>query len=274
MALLGARRLSRVGRDEHLSVVDHLDELRNRIIVSVLALAVAFGVAYAFHEQLLSVLQHPLPERYKEEGLITLSPTEPFFTVLKVCFWTAILAALPVWLYQVYAFVIPAVQDQSRRRMLAVVAGASSLFLAGVAFAFYVVLPVALSFLLNFGGDTFQTEVRAGEYFAFVTSLMLGGGLMFEVPVAMLALARLGVTSAEFYIRQWRVALVVIAALAAILPGGDPFSMLLLMAPQVILYGLGIVLAHRFGGPPLWARDAWADAEEDDDAPAPTPGSA
>ena len=126
MALLGARRLSRVGRDDHLSVVDHLDELRNRIIVSVLALAVAFGVAYAFHEQLLSVLQHPLPERYKEEGLITLSPTEPFFTVLKVCFWTAILAALPVWLYQVYAFVIPAVQDQSRRRMLAVVAGASS----------------------------------------------------------------------------------------------------------------------------------------------------
>ncbi len=257
MALLGARRLSRVGRDDHLSVVDHLDELRNRIIVSVLALAVAFGVAYGFHEQLISFLEHPLPERYKEEGLITLSPTEPFFTVLKVCFWTSILAALPVWLYQVYAFVIPAVQDQPRRRMLAVVAGASSLFLAGVAFAFYVVLPVALSFLLNFGGDTFQTEVRAGEYFGFVTSLMLGGGLMFEIPVAMLALARIGVTSAEFYVRQWRVAIVVIAALAAILPGGDPFSMLLLMTPQVLLYGLGILLARRFGGPPLWARDTW-----------------
>ena len=76
----------------------------------------------------------------------------------------------------------------------------------------------------------------------------------------MLALARIGVTSAEFYVRQWRVAIVVIAALAAILPGGDPFSMLLLMIPQVVLYGLGIVLARRFGGPPLWARDAWADA--------------
>lgn len=274
MALLGVRRLSRAGREEHLSVVDHLDELRNRIIVSVLALAVAFGVAYGFHEQLISALQYPLPERYKEEGLITLSPTEPFFTVLKVCFWTAILAALPVWLYQVYAFVIPAVQDQSRRRMLAVVAGASSLFLAGVAFAFYVVLPVALRFLLNFGGDTFQTEVRAGEYFAFVTSLMLGGGLMFEIPVAMLALARIGVTSAEFYIRQWRVAVVVIAALAAILPGGDPFSMLLLMIPQVVLYTLGIFLARRFGGPPLWARDAWAEGDDDEEAPtASTSGS-
>lgn len=271
MPVLGVRRLSRVGRDEHLSVVDHLDELRNRLIVSVLALVVAFGVAYGFHEQLISFLEQPLPQRYRENGLITLSPTEPFFTVLKVCFWTAILAALPIWLYQVYAFVIPAVQDQSRRRMLAVVAGASLLFVAGVAFAFYVVLPVALQFLLDFGGDTFQTQVRAGEYFGFVTSLMLGGGLMFEVPVAMLALARIGVTSAEFYMRQWRVAIVAIALLAAVLPGGDPFSMMLLMIPQIFLYGLGIVLAKRFGGPPLWARSAWeAEAAPDDDEAPPT----
>lgn len=265
MAILGVRRLSRVGRDEHLSVVDHLDELRNRIIVSVLALVVAFGVAYGFHDQLITFLQQPLPQRQKDSGLITLSPTEPFFTVLKVCFWAAILAALPIWLYQLYAFVIPAVQDQPRRRMLAVVAGASGLFIAGVAFAFYVVLPVALDFLLNFGGDTFQSQVRAGEYFSFVTSLMLGGGLMFEVPVAMVALARIGVTSAEFYVRQWRIAVVLIAAFAAILPGGDPFSMMLLMIPQVILYGLGILLAKRFGGPPLWAREAWATDEEPGD---------
>ena len=273
MAVLGVRRLSRVGRDEHLSVVDHLDELRNRLIVSVLVLGVAFGVAYGFHEQLISFLERPLPARYKEEGsgLITLSPTEPFFTTLKVCFWTAILASLPIWLYQVYAFVIPAVQDQSRRRMLVVVAGASALFVAGVAFAFYVVLPVALQFLLDFGGDTFQTQVRAGEYFSFVTSLMLGGGLMFEVPVAMLALARIGVTSAEFYVRQWRVAIVAIALLAAVLPGGDPFSMLLLMIPQIFLYGLGILLARRFGGPPLWARSAWAGEDDDEPGGTPTP---
>ena len=274
MPVLGVRRLSRVGRDEHLSVVDHLDELRNRLIVSVLALVVAFGVAYGFHEELISFLEQPLPQRYKDSGLITLSPTEPFFTVLKVCFWTAILAALPIWLYQVYAFVIPAVQDQSRRRMLAVVAGASALFVAGVAFAFYVVLPVALQFLLDFGGDTFQTQVRAGEYFGFVTSLMLGGGLMFEVPVAMLALARIGVTSAEFYLRQWRVAIVAIALLAAVLPGGDPFSMMLLMIPQVFLYGLGIILARRFGGPPLWARSSWAGADDAPDDDGEPPASA
>jgi len=263
MALLGTRRLHRAGRDEQLSVVDHLDELRNRIIVAVLALVVAFGAAYGFHEQLIEFLERPLPQRFQDSGLVTLSPTEPFFTTLKVCFWTAIIVAVPVWLYQLYAFVIPAVQDQSRRRMLAIVAGASTLFVAGVAFGYYVVLPVALEFLLNFGGDTFLTQVRAGEYFGFVTTLLLGSGLMFEVPVAMLALARIGVASAELYVRQWRVAIVVIAALAAILPGGDPFSMLLLMIPQIALYGLGIVLARRFGGPPLWAREAWAGADDD-----------
>jgi sec-independent protein translocase protein TatC len=261
----------RVGRDERLSVVEHLDELRRRVIVCVVTLLVAFAVAYGFHQQLLDLLEWPLPERYKETGLITLSPTEPFFTVLKVCFWAAILAALPVWLYQLYAFVIPAVQDQPRRRMLIIVAGASSLFLAGVAFGFLVVLPVALQFLLDFGGDSFLTQVRAGEYFGFVTTLMLGAGIMFEVPVAMLALARIGVTTADFYVRHWRTAIVLIAVLAAILPGGDPFSMLLLMIPQVVLYVLGIWLARRFGGPPLWAREAWAAEEE---GPGSAPGQA
>jgi sec-independent protein translocase protein TatC len=268
MARLRGVTVRRVGREERLSVVEHLDELRNRVIVSVVALVVAFAVAYGFHEQLLEILEWPLPDRYEDTGLITLSPTEPFFTVLKVCFYAAVLVALPVWLYQLYAFVIPAVQDQPRRRMLLVVAGASALFLGGVAFGFFIVLPVALDFLLGFGGDVFLTQVRAGEYFAFVTTLLLASGLMFDVPVAMLALARLGVTSAEFYVRHWRVAIVLIAALAAILPGGDPFSMLLLMIPQVVLYGLGIWLAKRFGGPPLWARNAWAGADDDEDAAA------
>lgn len=224
MARLSGTRLRRVGRDDRLSVVEHLDELRRRVIVSLAALVVAFGVAFGFHDQLLEVLQQPLPDRFKENGLITLSPTEPFFTVLKVAFWTAILAALPIWLYQAYAFIIPAVQDQPRRRMLAIVAGASTLFVGGVAFGFFLVLPVALQFLLDFGGDNFSTQVRAGEYYGFVTTLLLGAGLMFEVPVAMLALARIGVASASLYRRQWRVAIVVIAVLAAILPGGDPFA--------------------------------------------------
>jgi sec-independent protein translocase protein TatC len=258
--------VKRVGRDDRLTVVEHLDELRNRIIISIVALVVAFAVAYGFHSQLLDALIWPLPQRYQDEGLITLSPTEPFVTVLKVCFYAALLAALPIWLYQLYAFVVPAVQDQPRRRMLTIVGGASALFIAGVAFGYFVVLPVALKFLLGFGGDTFLTQVRAGEYFGFASTLLLASGLLFEVPVAMLALARIGVTSADFYLRHWRVAIVVIAILAAALPGGDPFSMTLLMIPQIALYALGIFLARRFGRPPLWARRAWGAADEEDGA--------
>jgi sec-independent protein translocase protein TatC len=225
--------------------------------VSALALVVAFAGMYAMHDALIDVLTQPLPDDTGQ--LITLSPTEPFFTVLKVSFWAAVLIALPIWLYQAYAFVIPAVADQPRRVVVAVVAGLSGLFAGGVAFGYFVVLPVALSFLTGFGGDTFDAQLRAGEYFGFATTMLLASGLLFEVPVAMTALARMGVASAGLYRRQWRVALVGIAAIAAILPGGDPISMVLLMLPQFVLYGVGIALSARFGQAPLWRREG-ADA--------------
>jgi sec-independent protein translocase protein TatC len=242
----------RVRSDDRLDLTEHLGELRHRLIVSALALVVAFAGMYAIHGQLIEILTRPLPADHQE--LITLSPTEPFFTTLKVCFWAAILVALPVWLYQLYAYVIPAVSDQPRRVMIAVVTSLAALFCAGVAFGYLVVLPVALDFLTGFGGETFNTQLRAGEYFGFATTMLLASGIMFEVPIAMAALARMGVASAGLYRRQWRVALVGMAAIAAVLPGGDPISMVLLMLPQFVLYGVGIALAARFGQAPLWRR--------------------
>jgi sec-independent protein translocase protein TatC len=258
--------IRRARPDDRLTVVEHLSELRARIIISAVALVVAFGVAYAFHDWLIDVLERPLPAEQQDQ-LKTFSPTEPFFTILKVSFWAAVIASVPVWCYQLYAFVIPAVANQPRRIMLLVVAGVSALFLAGVAFGYFVVLPVALTFLLDFGAGTFDTQLRAGEYFSFATTLLLGAGLIFEVPVAMLALARMGVVTADTYRKQWRVAIVVIATIAAILPGGDPFSMFLLMIPQLILYQVGIWLAAAFGGPPLWTRERWVADHEPEGSP-------
>ena len=208
---------------------------------------------YAIHDSLIAFLTWPLPGDHYQ--LITLSPTEPFFTVLKVSFWAAIIVALPVWLYQAYAFVIPAVSDQPKRVMLAVVSGLAGLFMAGVAFGYLVVLPVALNFLIGFGGDTFNSQLRAGEYFGFATSMLLASGILFEVPIAMAAIARMGLVTAKIYRQQWRIALVAIAAIAAILPGGDPLSMMLLMLPQFVLYGVGIALSAKFGQAPLWRRE-------------------
>ena len=239
--------------DDHLSVVEHLDELRRRLIISALVLVVAFAGMYAVHGALIDLLTRPLPDDTGQ--LITLSPTEPFVTTLKVTFWAAVLVSLPVWLYQAYAFVIPAVAEQPRRVVLAVTSGLAGLFAGGVAFGYVVVLPVALDFLTGFGGDTFNTQLRAGEYFGFATTMLLASGILFEVPVAMTALSRIGVTSARMYRTHWRIALVGIAAIAAILPGGDPVSMVLLMIPQFALYGVGIALSAKFGQPPLWRRE-------------------
>lgn len=243
----------RARSDDQLHLTEHLDELRRRLIVSALALVVAFAGMYAIHDSLIAFLTWPLPGDHYQ--LITLSPTEPFFTTLKVSFWAAVIIALPIWLYQAYAFVIPAVADQSRKVMLAIVTGLAGLFLAGVAFGYAVVLPVALKFLTGFGGDTFNAQLRAGEYFGFATSMLLASGLMFEVPIAMTALARMGVVTAAMYRKQWRIALVGIAAIAAILPGGDPISMGLLMLPQFVLYAIGIALSAKFGQAPLWRRE-------------------
>ena len=256
--------LRRAASGEKMTVVQHLTELRTRVLVALAALVIAFIAMYAINERIIDLLSAPLPDDQGE--LITLSPTEPFFTIIKVSFYAALIVSMPVILYQVYAFVIPAVADTPRRVMLLVVAGVSSLFLAGVAFGYFVVLPVALGFLLDFGGEAFNTQLRAGEYYGFVSALLLGSGALFEVPIAMLALARLGVASAEIYRRQWRIAVVVIATIAAVLPGGDPLSMILLMLPQLLLYWVGIQLADRFGGPPLWMRESWAGGERSENS--------
>jgi sec-independent protein translocase protein TatC len=267
------RPLRRVTSDEQLTVVEHLDELRRRIIVSVVALVAAVCVTYAFHEQILRWLADPLPGGERQR-LVTLAPTEALFTVLKVSLWAALVLALPIWLYQLYAYVIPAVADQPRRRMLLVVGGVALLFLGGAAFGYFIVLPVALDFLLSFGDDLFTNTLRAGDYYGFAIGLILGTGLMFEIPIAMLAFARLGLATASLYRRQWRVALVAIAIIAAILPGGDPASMLLLMAPQLVLYVLGIWLAKVFGQPAPWARELWTEDPAADASGGSPPGSA
>ncbi len=258
---LGPRRVSPT---EELSVVEHLTELRHRLFVSVLALVVAFAALYVFNEQLLNILLDPLPVQYRK--LLALSPQEPFMVILKVVFGASVLVALPVLLYQLYAFVIPALATQTRRVMLAIVGGISTLFIGGVIFGYFLVLPVALNWLLGFAGNDFTVALRASDYFSFALTMLFAAGLVFEVPIAMLLLARLGLVTATQFRQGWRVAIVAIAFVAAILPGGDPVSMLLLMVPQIALYIVGIWLASAYGRPAPWARDGLKA-----DAQSPTP---
>lgn len=251
--LPGRLGLRRVSPNDELSVVEHLTELRHRLFVSVLTLVVAFAALYAFSDQLLNILLDPLPVQYRK--LLALSPQEPFMVMLKVVLGASVLVALPVLLYQLYAFIIPAVATHTRRVMLAIVGGISALFIGGVVFGYFLVLPVALRWLLGFAGNDFTVALRAADYFTFALTMLFAAGLVFEVPIAMLLLARLGLVSATQFREKWRIAIVAIAFLAAILPGGDPVSMLLLMAPQIVLYIVGIWLASSFGRPAAWARE-------------------
>ena len=249
--------IRRAGPEERLSVVTHLTELRNRLFVCIGALFAAFIVAYVFRTQLIDLLRRPLPDG--QDKLYTFAPHEAFINTMKVCFATAILATLPLLFYQLYAYIIPAFRTVRRRAMLATVAAVSLLFLGGVAFGYLIVVPAALKFLLGFDGGTFIQNNRASDYFSFVTAMLFFTGLVFEVPAAMVALARLGIVTAERFAKWRRGAIVAISVIAALLPGGDPVSMILLMIPMYLLYEVGIRLAKIFGGEPILARYGLGD---------------
>jgi sec-independent protein translocase protein TatC len=239
-------RIRSVSHDEHLSLVDHLDELRTRIIVSIAAFAVAFGLCFWQNHEVLKLLNHPLPHGREP---ITLGVAEPFMTTVTVCAYAAILIALPIVLYQLYAFILPAFSPSERRVALPLLLMVPFLFIGGVVFGYFVVLSPAVHFLLNFNGNQFNIQVRARDYYGFVTLTLLAMGIVFQIPMGILAITRMGLATPK-QLREWRrYAYLACAVIAAALPGVDPVSMLIEMVPLVILYELSIVLASLFGQP-------------------------
>jgi sec-independent protein translocase protein TatC len=240
-------RLRPIAHEDRLTVVDHLDELRSRLVVSLAALGVAFGLCLWQNHLILEIVNRPLPGHTKP---ITFGVTEPFMTTITNAGYAALLLALPVILYQVCAFVLPAFSREERRVALPLILMVPVLFAAGVVFCYFAVLPPAVKFLLHFNASEFKVNIRARDYYNFATLTMLAMGLGFQVPVAILALVRLGVTSVERLRKNRRYALLVIAIVAALLPTVDPVSMLIEMVPLLLLYELSIVLARLFGSRP------------------------
>jgi sec-independent protein translocase protein TatC len=238
-------RIKPVAHDEQLSLVDHLDELRTRLMFALFAFGVAFAVCGWQNERILEIVNAPLPERYDEP--LTFGVTEPFTTTFTNAAYAALLISLPVILYQVYAFVLPAFSPTEKRVAKPLMLMVPALFIAGVVFCYFVVLPPATSFLLEFNASEFYTQVRARDYYSFSTMTMLAMGLGFQVPVFILALVRLNIVTVEKLRRNRRYAILVIAIVASLLPTIDPITMLLEMVPLLILYELSIVLASWMG---------------------------
>jgi len=232
-----------ISHEERLSLVDHLNELRSRLVVSLFAFGVALGLCFWQNHLILEIVNKPLPGHKQP---ITFGVTEAFTTTFTNAAYAAILLSLPVILYQLYAFVLPAFSPEERRVALPLLLMVPVLFIAGVVFCYFVVLPGAVHFLLNFNASEFNTQIRARDYYSFATLTMLAMGLGFQIPIGILALVRLRITSVEKLRKNRRYAVLVIAVLAALLPTIDPVTMLLEMVPLLLLYELSIVLCRIF----------------------------
>src|SRR5215211_1757663 len=184
----------RLQHGEEATLVEHLGELRARLLISLAFIVPAFAVAFAYQERLVDWLAEPLPD---DKQLVTLGVVEPFTTAVKVSLAAAIAVTLPILLYQLWSFLAPAVEERTQRIVSVFAAAATVLFASGVAFAYFVVLPRALSFLTNFNEDIFEIQIRASYYFSFVTVTLLASGLAFEMPIFILALVRLRILTAE-----------------------------------------------------------------------------
>jgi sec-independent protein translocase protein TatC len=238
-------RLPTRPRDEaRMTLIEHLDELRSRIIKVGVAFVIAAIVAWFFRKQVFEALLRPAGDALDGRLNFT-SVTEALFSDVKLALYVAFLLTIPILLYQGWAFVAPAVGEMGRAFTYILISLASSLFLAGVAFGYFVVLPIGTSFLLTWDPDRYEAIITSGNYLSFVTRFLLAFGIVFEFPAATYVGAKLELVDAPLLKRYRRHAIVINTLLAAALtPGQDPFSMVLMAVPMVVMYELSILIAR------------------------------
>jgi sec-independent protein translocase protein TatC len=228
-------------RDKELSLVQHLDELRRRLTIAAVAVLVLSALSFVFAEQIIRFLLIPSGV----ERCLALNPTESFTTFMRVSLFSGLALAMPVLLFQLYAYIDPALHRHERRFVLSLGPFVLALFVAGMLFCYYLLLPRALEFLLNFGGAVIQAELRCAEYLSFVTTFILAMGVVFEVPAIMFALVRVGVVKRSWLAARRRYIFLGVFVVAAILtPTPDPFNQSLVALPLYLLFELGMLLSR------------------------------
>jgi sec-independent protein translocase protein TatC len=250
----------RLRHGEEATLVEHLGELRTRLLIALVSIFLpALIIFIVFDDRLIKWLLEPLPEG---KEIITLGVTEPFFTSLKVSFFAGLAIALPIVLYQLWAFLAPAFQEHMQRVVALFAAIGGILFAGGVTFAYFVVVPKALYFLTNFNDELFGDQIRASYYFSFVLVALLGMGLVFEMPIFVLALVRLGIVTSAQLRRNWRMGVFLVFLVAILLPTVDPVSLAFEVVPLLFLYFISVWLATLMER--RWARAGvlWRTVEE------------
>jgi sec-independent protein translocase protein TatC len=222
-----------------LSLLDHLNELRIRLFRALIALVIGVLLSVVFTDQLLKYLIRP----YGTE-LQVLGPTESVVIYFRVALLAGAIFVMPYITFQLFMFIAPGLTRREKRWIYLALPATTGLFLTGVAFAWFIMVPAALKFLQEFESDVFRAEWTAELYIAFLTSLLFWIGVAFELPVVVFVLARLGIVGPRPLIQNWRLAVVIMTVVAAVItPTVDPFNMLLVMAPLLVLYLISIGLA-------------------------------
>ncbi len=230
-----------VQRDKELSIMQHLGELRHRLLASAVAVVLTTIIAFFFAQNIIGILLLPsgIPR------LIAISPTEAFTTYMRVALFSGIAFAMPVLLYEVFAYVDPALHPHERRFILTLGPFVLIMFVIGMAFCYFILLPAALKFLFTFGGEFIEAQPRASEYISFVTTFILAMGLVFEMPVIIYGITKVGLVKRSWLTKQRRYVFLLVFIIGAVItPTPDPFNQTLVAVPMYLLWELGLLLAR------------------------------
>ena len=228
-----------MANERPMTLIEHLEELRTRLIKCLIALAITTALSFTFTSQILRVLIAPAGIKP-----VFLRPTEMFITYFHVALLAGVTLAMPVIVYQTVQFVWPGLKGNERTYLRLIVPGATLSFVLGVAFAHFVMLPFALRYLVSFGGNLAEAKWAIGEYISFVTTFLFWAGVIFETPLILFFLARLRIITPQFLSQNRKFAILIIAVVAAVItPTPDPFNMGLVMVPLLLMYEIGILLA-------------------------------
>ena len=231
-----------------MSFLDHLEELRKRLLISTIALCVAFFVCWSFSPEIFGFLEKPILQFLpKGEKLAYTRLTSPFFLYMKVAFFAGIFLAAPVILWQVWAFISPGLYRRERRYAAPFIIFASLFFLAGGWFGYKTVFPMACKFFIELGGN-FKQVITVDDYFSFASKMILGMGLVFETPVLIFFLSRIGIVTPAFLLQKFKYAVLIIFIISAIItPTPDMVTQSALAVPMILLYLFGIGISYLFG---------------------------
>jgi len=236
--------MATIDRDKELSLVQHLKEFRDRLMVACIAIAITTAISFLFTTDIIKLLLIPAGV----SKLIALSPTENFTTYFRVALFSGFALSMPVVLYEIYADIDPALHPNERKFALTIGPFVLLLFVSGMLFCYFVLLPNALKFLISFGSEVIDNQLRASEYLSFVTLFIVGMGVVFEMPIVIWALIRIGVIQRSWLTKRRRYVFVAVFAIAAVVtPTPDPFNQTIVAIPMYLLFELGLLLA-RFGG--------------------------